>query len=335
MQIPVYLMSPPRADWTLKGKANFRSASGQATDAGQARREWASLADAIVEAGAQVLVCPPHPSQALTGLIYTAEAGELAWRSATGQALEAPTFLLPRMAAAHRQAEAPWIEAFIRAALGWRVEQPTTQAWEAQGDALRACQGQLVVHTYGRGPAARTEASAYAQVASRLSERHLQVRFVADPWFHGNTFLGIYGVGADQLALVCEEALEPSQRDALRQALHAQGVGWRAISREQSLGYDTNSLQVGQRVLASETISRPSRQALETLGLEVRTLALSELFLKGGGAPVCLTNRLWGADALTLPQAHLWSAHPDLAHHEAQGLALQGPEQIARPEGSV
>lgn len=309
----VYLMSPPRIDWGLKGKANFRSAMDLSTDATRARAEWASLADAIVSAGGEVLVCPPDPGRNLTGMIYTAEAGEL-YLDVAGR----PRFILPNMAAAHRQQEADWIGRFVQS-LGWETEE-IEAVWEAQGDALRAPDGQLIIHTYGVGPSARTQAGAYAQVASRLGGEHVQLEFIADPWFHGNTFLGLYGDQTHQLALVCEAALKATERARLEAALVARDIIWAPISVDDSLGYDTNALQVGRTVLASATLSDSSRARLEALGLKVLTLKLDELFLKGGGAPVCLTNRLWGCSPEMLgpkAQAHLWSLHPSVEHHEA------------------
>lgn len=316
----VYLMSPPRLDWGLKGKANFRSAMNLSTDAVRARAEWASLADAIVSAGGEVLVCPPDPERNLTGMIYTAEAGEFYLDGSRSS-----RFILPRMAAAHRRQEASWIGRFVRG-LGWETEE-VSAVWEAQGDALRSPDGELVIHTYGVGPSARTQADAYAQVAQRLSAQHLQIEFIADPWFHGNTFMGLYGTKAAQLALVCEEALGEDAHQRLAAALAARGVAWAAISKVQSLGYDTNALQVGETVLASATLSPASKARFEALGLTVKTLNLDELFLKGGGAPVCLTNRLWGCSPDQLlghaaSKDHLWSVHPELAHHEALGLRI-------------
>ena len=45
---PTFLMSPPRLDWALRGKANFRSQTAGPVSAHKAREEWAQLADAIV-----------------------------------------------------------------------------------------------------------------------------------------------------------------------------------------------------------------------------------------------------------------------------------------------
>lgn len=309
---PIFLMSPPRADWALKGKANFRSRQAGPADAQRARQEWSALADAIVEAGGEVLVCPPNPDAPLTGMIYTAEAGELYRQD--GQ----PIFLLPKMASPHRSAEAAWIGPWIEG-LGITVDAPGPDAplWEAQGDAIRAASADQIVHTFGVGPDARTERAAYARVAPLLSPEHMHLQFDADPWFHGNTFLNIYRAPAPSgahLLVVCPEALGPENYARLRAFLPAARV--HEITRAQSLGYDTNALQVRRTVLAPPSLSAGTEAAMNELGLAVKRIELAELFLKGGGAPVCLSNRLWGLRLDEIPDETRWSLHPSIAAHE-------------------
>lgn len=307
---PIFLMSPPRTDWTLRGKANFRSRQAGGVDAELARREWALLADAIVAAGGEVVVLPPDPEHNLTGLIYTAEAGEL-YRRPSGEL----RFILPTMAAAHRRDEAGWVDRFVRERLGIATES-IEERWEAQGDAIRAGSADRIVHTFGVGPDQRTEQAAYAKVCDRLGGDHLQLRFSADPWFHGNTFLNVYRnpTTSDELVVVCPEALDAADYERLRAFLP--DARFHEISREQSLGYDTNALQVGQTVLGPTTLSPPTRQALVDLGLTVDLIALDQLFSRGGGAPVCLTNRLWPLRDDEVPDDVRWSTQPTIAAHE-------------------
>lgn len=301
---PLYLMSPPRADWALRGRANFKSRAADQVDADRARREWSTLADAIVDAGGEVVVLPPGPAE-LTGLIYTAEAGEYFCDSS------GPGFILPSMAAAHRRAEADHIDAFVSDTLGFRTL--TTEArWEAQGDAIRV-DADTVVHTYGVGPDRRTSPEAYREVADRLSDQHIQIAFRADPWFHGNTFLQFFRHGDDTVMLVCPKALESEEYQRLRQFVG--DIPAVELTRDQSEGYDTNALQVGSTVLAPQTFSNHARDACRQLGLDVQRLHLGELFSKGGGAPVCLTNRLWGLAAGELPDSVLWSNNSDITAH--------------------
>lgn len=301
LSTPIFLMSPPRKDWSLRGKANFRSIAAGTADATKARQEWTILADSIVQAGGEVLVCPPHEEHPLTGMIYTAEAGEF-YRDEQQQA----RFILPNMATAHRQQESAHIAPFI-ASLGIQTEQ-IQSIWEAQGDAIRAGGPERIVHTYGTGPYARSVKSAYAEVAQKLSPHHIQLAFRADPWFHGNTFLQIFRRSADSslLVLVCPEALEPGELERLRAFLP--NATFVSLTAAESQGYDTNSLQVRDTVLAPATLSQTARKAIEAFGLTIQTLDLSELFLKGGGAPVCLTNRLWGMKISELPTNFRWSS---------------------------
>lgn len=316
--LPVFLMSPPRLDWTLRGKANFRSENANPVDAVRARAEWARLANAIVAAGGEVIVCPPNPRKNLTGLIYTAEAGEF-YRESDG----APRYILPNMSVEHRRAEADWIGGFVEGIGFGTVAIRST--WEAQGDVLRAARGTKIVHTFGSGRYRRTEGRAYEEVAHRIGHRHIQIHFRADPWFHGNTFLNFYqgltlparlgedGPRVPTRALVCEDALMPGELDRLRRFLPE--ADFVSISREQSMGYDTNCLQVNRTVIGSDSMSSQAEAAFVDLGLTVVKLDLSELFMKGGGAPVCLTNRLWGIDLNEISNHARWSLRPEIEAH--------------------
>lgn len=313
MPSPTFLMSPPRRDWELQGRQNFKAREADRVDADRARDEWERLADAIVEAGGDVLVLPPNPRRHLTGLLYTAEAGEF-FHDESGDAC----FLLPNMAVEHRRDEADWIGGFAEG-LGFRTV-PVEARWEAQGDAIRAADPTRIVHTCGTGPDARTEQDAYGEVADRLSREHLQIQFRADPWFHGNTFLNVYRRRSEEdwrgLALLAPDALQEGEDERLEEFLG--DVEILEIDREDSLGYATNSLQVDRTILAPTGLSEGIYEAFDEFGFEVRKLELDELFAKGGGAPVCLTNRLWGLEAESLPDRVRWSCRPEIRQHTSQ-----------------
>lgn len=305
--MPLFLMSPPTPDWSLRGKANFRSqAKGASVAPKAALRDWLSVADAIVEAGGEVLVAPPPPHLALTGLPYTAEAGCF-FRDGSGR----PSFLLSRMTPAHRKDEPTYLAGFF-AALGWRLE-PTRARWEGQGDVLRV-DAERLIHTYGEGEAARTEGAAYAEVAHRLSPRHLHLRFRASPWFHGNTFLGVFHharTGAPT-AVLCPEALASGEREKLEAFLD--GVPVVEIDREASLGYATNALQVNETVIAPSGLPESLHALWRALELRVVTLDLPALFRSGGGAAVCLTDRLDGCAPEEAPEHLLYSRQRTALH---------------------
>lgn len=288
MPSPLYLMSPPRPDWTLRGRANFLSSTSAAPAPRQAITDWLAVADAIEAAGGAVVVLPPSPDENLTGMPYTAEAGML------GRDDDGPVFVLPNVKPPHRRGEAAVVAAFA-ARLGLRTTTPA-HLWEGQGDALRV-DDDRVVHTAGEGPQARTDPAAYAEVARFLSPRSILLRFKAEPWFHGNTFLGFYRSvdGARVVALCCAAALLPGEEQKLRGFVPDVDVV--VVDAATSKSYATNALQVNDAVLAPRGLPSAVLDVWRALGLRVVELPLPALFSVGGGAAVCMTNRL---DGLTL-----------------------------------
>jgi len=280
--------------------------------------EWLRVADTIEAAGGVVMVMPPAPHLNLTGLPYVAEAGEF-YLTAEGL----PAFVLPRMKSPHRQPEPSWVGGFV-SALGWGVR-GVKSVWEAQGDAIRVGQDRIV-HTYGKGPMRRTEAGAYGEVAPLLSEHHIQIEYRAYPWFHGNTFMASFHSRCrkESVLMVCPEALEPTE--LLRLETFCKGSRVVEISRETSLGYATNALQVGQTVIAPAGVEERVRALWEDLGLEVVELDLFELFCRGGGAAVCLSNRLYGMSPQWVPDHLLYATQRD----NLETLASSYPEEQLR-----
>ena len=74
-----------------------------------------------------------------------------------------------------------------------------------------------------------------------------------------------------------------------------------AVSAEDTLSYATNALQVNDTVLAPAGVPDVVIDAWRSLGLRVELLELPALFRKGGGAAVCLTNRLDGVTPAMVP----------------------------------
>lgn len=301
--LDVLLMSPPRPDWQIRGSANVFSqqagAGARPIERGAALAEWLSLADAIQSAPAEVVVLPFTDDNALTGMPYTAEGGFLGRLPGSSERV----FLLPNVKPEHRRKEAVLIDALMTS---WGIATRTLPVlWEGQGDVLDAgtdvalgpAGGRRFVCTSGEGPHARTSPAAYQHVAPFLPGRSVHVRFRADPWFHGNTFLGFFfgsPAGAPPnvktVAVVCEEALLPGEAARLRAFLP--DVRFVVITAAESLRYGTNALQVKDRVLAPRGVPDVIRRAWDELGLTVVELDLPLLFGRGGGAAVCMTNRL-------------------------------------------
>ena len=293
-------MSPPRADWRVHGKANVFSQRESATvAAGAALREWLALADAISAAGGHVVVLPAdEPS--LTGMPYTAEAGLLGVQD--GQRC----FLLSNVKPAHRRGEALLIERLVTS---WGIRAVAVPVpWEGQGDVIDV--GGRFVCTAGEGPQARTSIEAYAHVAPFLAGESLQLRFRADPWFHGNTFLAFFHGAREDVLVVCEDALLEGELARLRAFVPAARMV--SISVADSLRYGTNALQVGAHIFAPQGAPSSLLALWSSLGLHVTELELPVLFGRGGGAAVCLTNRLALAIDDVPVHARYQSARPAL-----------------------
>ena len=326
-------MSPPKKTWRLVGRANFRSARAAATqderdphlveaDAHKARQEWTSLVETIRKAGGEVLVLPPHPSRDLTGLIYTAEAGTFV------QPMGAmPHLLLPLMKPPHRRPEATWIAQVAAIHYRWIASKyPTSEFWEAQGDLLYL-DPHTAIMTYGEGEYARTTSEGLRVHASGLADESIFLKFKANPWFHGNTFINVYHHATDpsiRLVMLASDALFPHEEQCLRRWLAAQDdraqtrTSIFTISKEESLAYATNALQVGRTIIAPAGVPARCKQMWrETLGLDVIELDLEQLFLRGGGAPVCLTCKLLGLSPEQAPSRFLWRDDSTIEDFEA------------------
>jgi N-dimethylarginine dimethylaminohydrolase len=229
----------------------------------------------------------------LTGLPYTAEAGLCGRDPETGERL----FILPRLTPPHRQPEPRVIRPAVER-LGLRpVELPDDVAFEGQGDVIKV--GDRFVCTAGIGPWARTSVDAADHYTDVLPGPWLKLVFHADPWFHGNTFLGAWAKGGAVVVAVCDEALRDDGPALLRAFVGDARIV--ALTKADTLTYATNALQVNDTVLAPAGVPDAVVDAWRSLGLEVRFLELPALFRKGGGAAVCLTNRLDGVVVEDVP----------------------------------
>lgn len=303
---PLFMMSPPRPDWRVRGRANpFSQGAVEPDDLGaRAVGDWLVVADAIEAAGGDVVIMPPAQDAALTGLPYTAEAGVLT-HDASG-----PLYVIAHLTPPHRVGEAHEVEAWARG-LFLRTRRVRAR-FEGQGDVIR-CDATRLIVTVGTGRYARTERAALDEVGpllsaagSRAPQSVLPLGFRADPWFHGNTFLGVFSSARGLLVLVCDDALEDIDARALRAFLPDARI--EGLSVAESLAYATNALQVHDSVLAPAGVPGRVRRMFEEHGLTVRALSLPVLFSTGGGAAVCLTNRLDGLTVQDVPAAARFSA---------------------------
>lgn len=276
-----FLMSYPGPNWQIRGGANFRSEARAATNPRRALVEWLKLCDAITRAGGRILVMPP-PATELTGLIYTANAGQL-FHHADGY-----TFLVSRMAVAHRKAEHEHVRRFVEQA-GLAVRD-ATRTWEGQAD-LQFVGSNRYIATWG----VRSERESLDEVRALLPSgtRFLDLQ-LREPFFHGDTCLDALTNRAGDVTLLAYDGAFVGAGVVELRKFVGERIEVVPIERDDALGYACNSLCVGGTVFLPTGLSTTLRGHLVRRGFTYEELELDELFGKGGGGPRCLVNELRG-----------------------------------------
>jgi N-dimethylarginine dimethylaminohydrolase len=265
-------MSPPSPGWALRGRANFRSREALEVNAATARSEWLALASAIEARGGTVAALPP-PSDELTGMPYAAECGHVLAREG-----EAPIFLLPRMAAPHRQAERDYW-AVLAEAMGMRVVDPGRGVWEAQGD-VAEFDGATLLFFGGR-----TNREGMEAAAAYFTGEILPIE-ICEPAFHGN--MALLPLPAADRMLVCPDVLVGDGLERLKQRFGGERL--LSVTEAEIRCYATNGLPVGDTVLAPSIVPERVKALMEEHGMKVLSLAMGELCEKAGGASRCLVS---------------------------------------------
>jgi N-dimethylarginine dimethylaminohydrolase len=260
----LYLMSPPAPDWELKGRANFRSREAAAVDAKAARREWLALATAIERRGGTVVVAPPVSG--LTGMPYAAECGHVV----------GTRFILPRMAAEHRNGEAEhWSR--VAARLGFEVVALDRGTWEAQGDVAVFEHATLLF--FG----GRTDREGFMRARAHFTGEVIPVE-IREPAFHGN--MAALPLRAVDRMLVCPDVLVGDSLARLEARFGKDRLV--QITEAEIRSYATNGLPIGKTLLAPSLVPDRIVDLVKSFGMDVELLAMDELCGKAGGASRCL-----------------------------------------------
>ncbi len=311
-----YLMSYPGPTWHIRGGENFRSQSREPTNPRRALKEWLSLCDAIVRASGHILVMPPPTvDPPLTGLIYTANAGQLFKPG------EQSTFLLSKMAVAHRQAEREYVRAF--AAEAGLHTQPADHPWEGQADLQTVGNTNRFIATWG----VRSVRASVDEIRPLLppNAKLLDLQ-IQEPFFHGDTCLSaISNRAGDTLLLAHAGALVGTSIEALR-GFVGNRIDVISVDRDDALAYACNSLAVNGTLLIPPGLSATLRGQIARRGFVFEEIDLPELFGKGGGGPRCLVNELRGVV--------LTASAPDYAsrRQELFDLVERYPERYEPPQ---
>ena len=265
-------MSPPGPTWRIRGGTNFRSKDKPETDPVRARAEWDQLVAAIRKAGGEVAVMPAaEVDPPLTGMIYTANAGQRF----------ADVYLVSRMWAPHRKDEAAHVEAFVRT-LGLETER-AQHTWEGQAE-VSPLPGNRFILSWG----VRSDRESVDEVRAHLSGAQTLDVKLRDPFFHGDTCLDSMATPKGPILLACEAALVDRSLDDLRK--FAAGVEVVPVSEADARAYACNALACGKTWLVPRGVSDALLKRVQSFGLDIVELDLSELFGKGGGGPRCLVN---------------------------------------------
>ena len=273
MNNEIFLMSPPRADWHLRGRANFRSREAAEVDPRLAQRQWLALARSI-EARGGVVVAVQSPSPELTGMPYAAECGQI-----VGDATKGWSFISPAMWAPHRRGEREVWETLARD-MKLAVKAPTGGLWEAQGD-VAVFNGVTLLFFGGR-----TTREGLDAVRGHFDGEIIVIE-TREPAFHGN--MAVLPLEAAGTLVVCPEVLVGDSLGRLEGRFGREAL--LEVPEAHIREYVTNGLPIGRELLAPTITSSEALAPLIARGVEVVRVDLSEMCDKAGGASRCLVSR--------------------------------------------
>jgi N-dimethylarginine dimethylaminohydrolase len=274
-----FLLSYPGPTWRIIGAGNFRSQSRAETDPRRALAEWVRLADALVSLGAELAVLPPPEHEPpLTGMVYTANAGQLFQAR----------FLLSHMVAAHRQEEGNFLGPFL-SGLGLRVER-AEHPWEGQAELTTDGAGRYLL-SWGVRSAPESAVEIGALLPAEAKILRVQIK---PPFYHGDTCLGLFRHPEGRALLLVYPGALLGKTPADLERFFGPDVEVLPIQEQDALAYACNSLAVNGTVLVPRGLSAGLHEALRGRGFEILELGLDELFGKGGGGPRALVNNLGG-----------------------------------------
>jgi N-dimethylarginine dimethylaminohydrolase len=276
-----------------------------------ARRQWHSLARALVAHGTEVCVIQPHPQ--LTGLVYPANAGFLypLVLSRAGNAASAAgggdrqamrklfylAHLLPT-----RMAERDIYREFIQA-MGYGTRDIDAR-FEGEADFFPAAG--MMIFTYGtierqrfvprigippwkRIYGFRSETAALDELRRTVGEQQiLTLELCREAHYHGDTVLCSFGPEREFLLAYMDGLTAPS-RERVRQAFGSKLI---ELSEHDAALYAANSFQADDRgkllLFLPEGISAELIGEIRARSVEPVLVNVSEFLAKGGGSIKCM-----------------------------------------------
>lgn len=294
------LMGDPRY-FSVKGGANphTRNVIGikKTVDAPRARLQWHSMAKAMLECGAEVLVIEPH--ERLPGIVYPANAGFL--YPLEGTSADRKIFHLANLLPT-RASERAVYRSFL-SSLGFAPADIQTR-FEGEADFFPASNYMLFTHgrierqrfvprlglpPWKRIYGFRSDAAALGELTNIARGRTiLPLELTLEDYYHGDTVICSFGRRREFL-LAYMEGLALRSREVLRTAF---GSNLIPLSSADARLYAANAFQIehdGRLFLfmpqgVSETVCRQIRER----AVEPRLLDVSEFLAKGGGSIKCM-----------------------------------------------
>jgi N-dimethylarginine dimethylaminohydrolase len=264
---PQILMCPPTF-FKVEYAINPWMTPDGTVDLDLAKQQWQNLKQAIENAGAEVLTCPPVDG--LPDMVFTANAG----------VVHNKNVVLAQYKHPERQPEAGYMNTWFQEN-GYNVQAlPEGVFFEGMGDAL------IWDGIIFSGYRMRTHINAHNWITSHLRLPVLSIELIDPKFYHVDvcmcpTDLGdfIYYPGAfDAYGLAVIEAQIPENKRIL-------------ISGADANQFACNAVSVGKHIIFHSGASAHLIHQLETRGYVVHTVDMSE-FLKSGGSCKCLTLRL-------------------------------------------
>ena len=293
-------MGDPRF-FSVRGGANphTRNIFGirKTVDADRARRQWHSMAKALIAHGVEVLVIEPHAR--LPGLVYPANAGFL--YPLEGCPAERKTFHLANLLPS-RAPEREVYRTFIRA-LGFATGDVNAR-FEGEADFFPAGSYMLFTHgqierqrfvpTLGFPPwkrvyGFRSDEATLGELTRIAADRTiLPLELCLEAHYHGDTVLCSFGPQREFL-LAYMDALTHQSREKLRSEF---GPNLIELANADAALYAANSFQVehdGKLSLFMPLgVSEPVCQQIRERGVEPILVDVSEFLAKGGGSIKCM-----------------------------------------------
>lgn len=285
MTRPAVLVTHPGA-YAIRGGANphTRDADEQlkTVDHRRAWAQWNDYVDALVDGGVDVYVAEPRGE--LTGMVFAANAGFLPERL-DDEPVRDKTFYPSHFTAEHRRPESEVFARFMRQ-FGFQIaEYDSKLAFEGEADAFPVGRGgnQTWLVTWGF----RSDREIGDWVRERVDGPVQQFELADPAYYHGDCVACDLG---DAL-LAWPEGLQASDR--FREAFDDRLV---EIDDEAASDFVANSFYVeterDRLLYAPAAIDESTVARVETRGIEVVPVDISEFFGKGGGGPKCLVFNL-------------------------------------------